>query len=187
MYEAVSGIGEAQHVAVFAHLGGYAMGIIGALGISYSGMEEKYISHDLQKQDEKDKIKAEKKIEKKQMKEPPPRLPEFEQGIQARKEGDLDEARHLIGKAIEERPHDLEMREELLRIEQKLENHDGVAREIGGIIELYLQKNDLVNAFAWYSRFLQSTPDTRVAGNWNYRIATELYKKEHLDHAVVQV
>ncbi len=185
VYDAVTGIGEARHIAVFAHLGGYTLGIIGAFGIMWSGVEERFISKDLEKQDEKDSIKAAKKQEKKEIKQQE-RLPEFEQGLDARKLGHLEEAADLIREAIVQRPGDIEMREELLRIEQMRGNHDGMSQQIGAIIGIYFKKNDTESVFRWYRYFLEVVPGSRVAGNWNYRIATELYKQGHFAHAVAE-
>jgi len=185
IYDALSGIGEESHVAVWGHLGGYAFGIAGALAILYSGFEEKFVAKDLAKQDEIDSLRAAKKEEKKQA--APPRLPEYEEGIKARKLGHFEEARHLIRTAVEQRPHDAEMVEELLRIDMKLENSEGVAEDFGRLIQICLNDSDMDGAFHWYRQFLQATPNTTLAGKWNYRMAMELYKRGHLAHAVAEL
>ena len=178
---AISGVGELGGVAVWAHVGGYAAGISFALLLQRFKAEDTVIAGFLAEQDRKDREKAEQKAEKKA---PPVRMPEIEQGIEARKFERYDEARSWFKAALEKDPDNLEAREELCRISLKLGDDEAAAADIGGIIEVLLKKNQVDPALAWYGEFLKIGANTKAAGPWTYRIATELQKRGSYDHAI---
>lgn len=183
VYYGISKWGEQTGIATWAHIGGYAFGAAAAYGLKRINAEDTFIARSLAAQDEKDRQRAEQKEQKKAG--PPPRSPELEAGIEARKRGDLPEAISLLGQAIEKRPDDFEAREELIRILFGMGRQKDAASEIGGMIEQCLLKRFVDQALGWYAELSRQGLLADAAGPWMFALGQELERRSAWEGAML--
>ncbi len=174
--------GQFTGVAVWAHIGGYAFGVVAVLVLKRVKAEETFIARSLTEQDKRDRRREEKKTLKKQV--APQRSEELEQGIEARKRGEHKQAVDWLHKAVLKNPDDFDAREELIRIYHNLERREECAKEIGELIQRFIQRRETDKALGWYNELIRLGISAKAGDEWKLLIGQELQKREDFEQAI---
>ncbi len=158
------GAGVEGGVAFWAHVGGFVYGVVFALALPLTGMEQKI-----------DKaIEGQISLEQ---------APEVQQASQLTDEGKAGEAIAILEKFAAQAPASIDAQLELLRAAKAAQDAARENRAYIRLIGLYLQQNAAETAFELYQEMQQAGTGASVPPGFRLRLAKHLEKNNLLERA----